>query len=106
MSTDLSRLIPRRSEGMFVNGGGAGVEPDFRRPSALLNGFAERPGGKNPGIHQSLLVSRVITAVDRKSGQVDHDLSAIHRPRPFADPHAVPNDFLDGISPALRSAGQ
>ena len=85
-----SVLIVRGIEPMPVDGGGAHLQPESRRPDRTRNGLADRAGGIDARFHDFPPIARVVAAVDISPREIDDDVGARQLRRPASESPPIP----------------
>jgi hypothetical protein len=91
-------------QGVAVDGGGAGVEPDGRGCGGLGDGAADEAGGEDAGVEDLAAVAGGVAGVDGASGEMDDGVGAVELGGPRAEVEAVPGEGLPGGLGEVRFA--
>jgi hypothetical protein len=89
-------LVHGAVEGVAVDRGGAGVEPDGRRVFEQGDCFTEELGGEDAGVVDGSAIGGGVPAVDAAAGEIDADVALVELGDPGADGDTVPGDDAPG----------
>jgi hypothetical protein len=87
-----------------IDGGGAGVEPDWRRVVQGGDDFVEELCGLDAGVEDGAAIGGMVAAVHAAAGEVDADVAVFEFGDPGAGGEAVPGDDAPGC--LMRAAAE